>query len=67
MTLQAASNIVNFDPYSPGNLNGIYTAWLEPINSDDWTVDPSVFSYNITLVQNRFPVHVEERLSEVVW
>ncbi len=47
MTLQAASNIVNFDPYSPGNLNGIYTAWLEPINSDDWTVAPSVFSYNI--------------------
>ena len=47
MTLQSAANIVNFDPYEPGNLNGIYTAWLEPLNTDDWTVSPSVFSYNI--------------------
>jgi ABC-type transport system substrate-binding protein len=47
MTLQSAANIVNFDPYEPGNLNGIYSAWLEPLNADDWTVSPSVFSYNI--------------------
>ena len=47
MTLQSAANIVNFDPYDPGNLNGIYSAWLEPLNSDDWTVSPSVFSFNI--------------------
>jgi len=46
MTLQAASNIVNFDPYSPELKWNIYRL-AEPINSDDWTVGPSVFSYNI--------------------
>jgi ABC-type transport system substrate-binding protein len=47
LTLQSAANIVNFDPYNPGNLTGIYTAWLEPLNSDDWTISPDVFSFNI--------------------
>ena len=47
LTLQCAANIANFDPYNPGNLSGVYTAWLEPLNSDDWTISPEVFSFNI--------------------
>ncbi|MFZ2037515.1 MAG: ABC transporter substrate-binding protein [Dehalococcoidales bacterium] len=56
LTLQSAADIVNFDPYEPGNLNGIYSAWLEPLNTDDWTVSPSVFSFNIGYHPAQFQV-----------
>ena len=56
LILQSAADIVNFDPYEPGNLNGIYSAWLEPLNTDDWTVSPSVFSFNIGYHPAQFQV-----------
>jgi peptide/nickel transport system substrate-binding protein len=56
MTLQSASDIVDFDPYNPASSIGIYTAWLEPLNTDNWTISPTVFSFNIGYHPTQFQV-----------
>jgi len=45
MVVRSARNIVNFDPYNGAHLTEIYGAWLERLASEDWTMDPAVFSY----------------------
>ncbi len=45
MVIRANRNIVSFDPYITENLANIYSAWMERLISDDWTLDPEVFDY----------------------
>jgi peptide/nickel transport system substrate-binding protein len=47
LNLRTNKDIVNFDPYFQGNVNNVYTAWLEPIHTDDWAVDPAIFDFKI--------------------
>jgi len=45
MVIRANRNIVSFDPYITENLANIYSAWMERLVADDWTLDPAVFDY----------------------
>lgn len=47
MTLRLNQNITNFDPYNPDTLITIDSAWMERLFTDDWTLDPSVFNFEI--------------------
>ena len=46
LTVSIASNIVQFDPYLVGGTS-IMNAWAEQMHCDDWTLDPSIFAYNM--------------------
>jgi peptide/nickel transport system substrate-binding protein len=45
MVIRANRNILSFDPYLTENLANIYSAWMERLVADDWTLDPAVFDY----------------------
>jgi peptide/nickel transport system substrate-binding protein len=45
LVIRANRNIVSFDPYITENLANIYSAWMERLVADDWTLDPAVFDY----------------------
>ena len=47
MTIRINSNLANFDPYMQGGMS-ISSAYMERMTCDDWTLDPAIFSYNIT-------------------
>ena len=47
LVIRANRNIENFDPYFSENLTSIYGAWMERLASDDWTLDPAVWDYNM--------------------
>jgi peptide/nickel transport system substrate-binding protein len=47
LTIRINSNLANFDPYMQGGMS-LCSAWMERMTCDDWTLDPAVFSYNIT-------------------
>jgi peptide/nickel transport system substrate-binding protein len=44
MVIRANRNIADFDPYSP-LLPHIFSAWMEKLFTDDWTMDPDIFDY----------------------
>jgi peptide/nickel transport system substrate-binding protein len=45
LVIRANRNILSFDPYITENLANLYSAWLERLVADDWTLDPTVFDY----------------------
>jgi hypothetical protein len=47
MSLRINKDEVNFDPYNAQTLTSVETAWLERLFTDDWTMDPSVWSYQL--------------------
>jgi peptide/nickel transport system substrate-binding protein len=47
LIIRAVGNIVNFDPYCSEKWTSIYGGWLERLVSDDWTLDPVVWDYQI--------------------
>ena len=46
MTIRLPSDIGNWEPDGPQALN-IMAGWLEKLVQDDWTLNPTVFSYSI--------------------
>jgi len=38
-------NIEDFDPHIRGPLGNIYSAWMETLLTDDWTLDPRIFDF----------------------
>jgi len=60
MVVRSARNIVNFDPYNGAHLTEIYGAWLERLASEDWTMDPAVFSYKTMARRNLLKGHLAE-------
>ena len=38
-------NIEDFDPHLRGPLGNIYSAWMETLLTDDWTLDPCIFDF----------------------
>ena len=45
MIIRADRNIMNFDPYFGDKSANINSAWMEKLQTDDWTLDPVVFDY----------------------
>jgi peptide/nickel transport system substrate-binding protein len=45
--IRASRNIVNFDPYFAEPLTSIYGGWMERLISDDWTINPAVWDYQM--------------------
>ena len=56
ITLRMNKNISEFDPYNGEALSTIENAWLERLFSDDWTLNPSVFSYSLQFRPNDYIV-----------
>ena len=54
MVLRINSNITNYDPYVGGHHFQIYSAWMEQLQTDDWTTDPAVYEYKIGYGPDRF-------------
>ena len=47
IVISSPSDITNFDPYFSEHLTGIYSAWLERLIAEDWTVDPAEFDFKL--------------------
>jgi len=45
MTIRMDSDIVNWDPYGNAFVNTIISGYMERLFTDNWTLNPSVFSY----------------------
>ena len=45
IVVRSSTNPVNFDPYNSDHITQIYSAWLERLFSEDWTLDPKVYDY----------------------
>ena len=57
MTLRIdKGNIGGFDPDMAFGVYTIYSAWLETLFSDDWTLNPSVFNYQLSFRPNQYMV-----------
>ena len=48
MTISIPSDITIFDPYFNNSNMSIDSCWLESLFADDWTLNPTEFSYQIT-------------------
>jgi len=47
MILRIPSDIMAFDPYVGGGQTSIYSCWIENLFSYDWTIDPTVFNFQL--------------------
>ena len=54
LVLRCNTDINNFDPYVSTLNSIIYPAYMEPLVADDWTLDPSVFSYKFNFRPSQF-------------
>ena len=54
MVLRINSNITNYDPYIGGHHFQIYSAWMEQLQTDDWTTDPAIYEYKIGYPPKQF-------------
>jgi ABC-type transport system substrate-binding protein len=45
IVIRANRNIISFDPYITENQANIYSAWMERLVADDWTLNPEIFDY----------------------
>ena len=48
ITIAGTSNVVTFDPYNGTSYNCVAYSWLEQLFTDDWTMDPSVFAFQMS-------------------
>ena len=54
MVLQSNKNFTNFDPYNDQSLSSIMPGYMEKPFCDDWTLDPSVFNYQMGFRPDQF-------------
>jgi len=54
ITIRASTDITNFDPYNASQSPTIMGAWLEILNKHDWTLNPAVFDYKLTILNNDY-------------
>ena len=47
LKIRLMQNIANFDPYFSEHLTQVYSAWMERMHSEDWTLDPDIFDFRI--------------------
>ena len=54
LVLRANQDVASFDPYVNPGYASIMSGWLQRLFSDDWTLDPTVFAYNIAFRPPQF-------------
>jgi peptide/nickel transport system substrate-binding protein len=47
LTFNISSNILTFDPYLGTNYTSENMGWMEQLFTDDWTLDPSVYNFQL--------------------
>ena len=60
MTFRTTKNMVNWDPYFAELLPQIYTAWMEKLTAEDWTLNPADFDYKIVTPSEFMKGHLAE-------
>ena len=60
MVVRMTNNIVNFDPYLSEHIAQVYSAWLERMQAEDWTLDPAVFDFRIVSPLQYLKGHLAE-------
>lgn len=50
ITVQSTADITNFDPYNLAQLPTVMGAWLEMFYNPDWTLNPAIFDYKLTVL-----------------
>jgi peptide/nickel transport system substrate-binding protein len=50
ISIRATSNITNFDPYFAAQLANIMGGYMETLFKPDWTLDPAIFDYKMTIL-----------------
>jgi peptide/nickel transport system substrate-binding protein len=50
ITVQSTADITNFDPYNLAQLPTVAGGWLEMFYNPDWTLNPSIFDYKLTVL-----------------
>ena len=58
--IRSAKTITNFDPYLSEHLTQIYSAWMERLQAEDWTLDPAIFDYRIVSPLQYLKGHLAE-------
>jgi len=56
MILRSNTNVANWDPYNSDGLYTIESAYMETLHGDDWTLNPSVFNYQISFRPSNYVV-----------
>ena len=54
ITTAMNTDITNFDPYNSRTLVNINSGWMEKLFADDWTLNPSVFSYQMQYIPSNY-------------
>jgi len=60
MAIRSATNPTNFDPYNSDHITQIYSAWLERLFSEDWTLDPRIYDYGSVPLKQFLKGHLAE-------
>jgi peptide/nickel transport system substrate-binding protein len=50
ITIRDSSDITNFDPYNQSQLPTVMGGWLEMFYNIDWTLNPVIFDYKLTII-----------------
>ena len=54
ITIQSSADITNFDPYNASALPTVMGGWLELFYDTDWTLNPSIFDYKLTILNPNY-------------
>ena len=54
MVISTNRDVVSFDPDDSENYFNIRSAWMERLFTDDWTLDPQTFNFELMYTPNQF-------------
>ena len=54
ITIQSSADITNFDPYNASALPTVMGGWLELFYDTDWTLNPTIFDYKLTILNPNY-------------
>ena len=60
MVIRSSTNPANFDPYHSDHITQIYSAWLERLFAEDWTLDPAVYDFRQVPPKQHLKGHLAE-------
>jgi len=54
LTIATSGNITGFDPNNTLGQFGIYSAWMEKLFADQWTLNPAAYAYQSSFLPNAY-------------
>ena len=60
MAFRTTKNMANWDPYFAELLPQIYTAWMEKLTAEDWTLEPAIIRLQIVTPVQYLKGHLAE-------